>query len=110
MSGVLLEDLKNAVISISSSGANDVIAAPGAGHYLAIDHINLIPTSAVTITFKSGTTALSGGYPFDAKQTIALDNAMHAQKGVITCANNEAFNIDLGSAVAVNGFVRYRIV
>lgn len=107
---MLIEDLKNAVINISTSGDNDVIAAPGAGKYIAVDHLNLIPTTTVTVTFKSATTSISGPYPLDAKQTISLDNAMQAQKGVITCADNEAFNVNLGGAVQVGGFVKYRIV
>ena len=107
---MILEDLLKANIDISASGDNQIIAAPGAGKYLAIDHINLIPTSAVTLKFRSGTTDVSGPYPFDAKQTIALDNAMQGQKGVITCADNQAFNINLGSAVQVGGFCAYRIV
>ena len=109
---MIIEDLQNATINISSSGDNEIIAAPGAGKYLAIDHINFLPTSAVTVTFYSGAagTALSGPYPFDAKQATALDNAMQAQKGVITCGDNKAFVINLGSAVQVGGFVRYRIV
>ena len=107
---MLTEDLKSAAISISSSGDNTVIAAQGAGTYIAIDHINFIATTAVNITLKSGSTSLSGAYPFDTKQALALDNAMCAQKGVITCADNEAFIINLGGAVQVSGFVRYRIV
>ena len=107
---MLLEDLQTAIINISSSGDNTIIAAPGAGKYLAIDHINLIPTSAVTLTFKKDTTAISGPYPLDAKQTMAIDNAMQAQKGVITCTDNTLFNINLGSTVQVGGFVRFRIV
>ena len=109
---MILENLNNAVVNISTSGDNEIIAAPGAGKYIAIDHINLLPTSAVTVTLYSGAagTALSGPYPFDAKQTLSLDNAMQAQKGIITCGDNKAFVINLGGAVQVAGFVRYRIV
>lgn len=107
---MLVEDLKNAVINNSSSGDNEIIAAPGAGTYIAIDSINILPTSAVTVTFKSASTAISGPYPLDAKQSMVLDNAMQAEKGIITCADNAAFNINLGSAVQVGGFVRYRLV
>lgn len=107
---MLTEDLKTAVISIASSGANTIISAPGAGKYIAIDHINLVVTTAVAVTFKSGTTALSGAYPLATQQSLALENTVQAQKGIITCADNEAFNITLGSAVQVSGFVRYRIV
>jgi len=104
------EKEKNAVIDISSSGSNAIITAPGDGKYLAIDHINLLASSAVDITFYTGDTTLSGTYAFDSKQAMALDNSWDCQDGVITCGNNEAFNITLGAAVQVSGFIRYRII
>jgi len=104
------EKEKNAVIDISSSGSNAIITAPGDGKYLAIDHINLLATSAVDITLYSETTALSGTYAFDTKQAMALDNSWNCQDGIITCGNDEAFNITLGAAVQVSGFIRYRII
>lgn len=97
------------MLNISSSGVNEVIAAPTDG-YIAIDHINLVNTSAVGITFYSGSTALSGTYPLAEKQPITLENAMHNVKGVITCGKNEAFNINLDAGVQVSGFIRYRVV
>lgn len=103
------ENLRTAVINISSSGANTLITAPSDG-YIVIDHINLMPTTAVTVTFKSGTTALSGPYPLADKQPITLENATQLRDGVITCAKNEAFVITLGSAVQVGGFIRYRVI
>lgn len=110
---MLQETQKTAIINISSSGANTIITAPttttGPGAYIAIDHINLIPTTAVTLTFYSGSGAISGPYPLDAKQTIVLDNATQAQYGVIKCDANEDFVINLGGAVQVGGFVNYRI-
>lgn len=109
MSTIYSGDLKTVVISHSASGDNEIIAAPSDG-YIAIDHINLVNTSAVSVTFKSGSTSLSGAYPLAEKQPITLENAAHHEKGVITCGRNEAFIINLGSAVLVSGFIRYRIV
>jgi len=110
----MLTELQNSVvINTATSGANTLITAPttaeGKGAYIAIDHINLIPTTAVAVTFKSSTTAVSGPYPLDGKQTITLDNATQAQKGVITCDANEDFVIHLGAAVQIGGFINYRI-
>ncbi len=107
---MITEKEKNVAISIAASGSNAIIAAPGNGKYLAIDHINLLATSAVNITFYTGSTALSGTYAFDTKQAMALDNSWNCQDGVITCGNNEAFNITLGGSVQVSGFIRYRII
>lgn len=103
------EDLRTAIISASTSGDNTIIAAPVDG-YIAIDHINFVPTTAVAVKFISGSTDKSGTYPLDAKQPITLENAMQSIKGVITCGKNEAFIINLGGAIAINGFIRYRVV
>jgi len=98
-----------AVISAASSGANTLIAAPGAGKKIFIDFISFFPTSAVTTTFKSGSTAISGAYPLDAKQAITFENTPQLSHGVMECADNEAFVVTLGGAVQVDGFIRYRI-
>lgn len=109
MSQNYLGNLRTAVINISSSGENEIIPAPADG-YIAIDHINFINTTAVSVTFKSGTTALSGTYPLADKQAVTLENSTHQEVGVITCARGQAFNMTLGSAVQVSGFIRYRVV
>ena len=110
MSNLLNSDkLYKADINIATSGDNTIIAAPTTG-YIAIDHINLLPTSAVSVQFKTGSTAYGGAYPLDTKQSLVLDNAMQHDHGVITCGNAQAFIINLGGAVQVGGFVRYRIV
>ena len=105
------ENYRNVAISISTNGNNTIIAAPATtGNYLAIDFIALIPTTAVGVTFKSGSTALSGAFPLDAKQSIVFDNANEMTQGTITCAPNEDFVISLDSGVQVGGFARYREV
>jgi len=94
-------------INTNTSGDNTLITAPLAtvapGAYLAIDFLVILPTQAVTVTFKSGTTAYSGPMPLDAKQTISLDNAVVSQYGTITCAANEDFVMNLSGAVQVGG-------
>lgn len=107
---MIVERRINLPLSISTSGSQEVIAAPGAGKRIAIDHINLIVTSAVTLTFYSATNALSGAYPFDTKQAMVLENTTSDPEGVIACNDNEAFNITLGGAVQVSGFIKYRIL
>ncbi len=109
MSMIAGNALRTAIINFSASGENTVIAAPTDG-FIVIDHINLMPTTANTITFKSGTTALSGPYPLADKQPLTLENAMQNRDGVITCRRNEAFIISAGSAVQIGGFIRYRVV
>lgn len=105
------EDVKHAVISISSSGDNTIVAAPsGTSEFLAIDHINLVPNSAVTMTLYSGGTALSGTYSLTANQGFTIENNGQFPNGILKLGANEALIINLGSAVQCSGFVKYRII
>jgi len=103
------ETERTATINISSSGDNTIVVAPGAGKRIYVDYVSFLPTTAVAVTFKSGTTALSGPYPLDTLQAFTAENASQIESGIIECADNSAFVINLGSAVQVGGFVRYRI-
>jgi len=101
----------HANIDISSSGDNTIIAAPaGTSEYLAIDHINLVPNSAVSIILKTGSTSLSGTYSLTANQGFVIENSYQDQDGLLVCGANEAFIINLSGAVQVSGFIKYRIV
>src|SRR3990167_4590654 len=82
MSQLYTGNLRKVDISISSSGDNTIISAPSTG-YIVIDHINFLPTSAVTVQLKDGTTNYGGSYPLDAKQAITLENAIHTDQGII---------------------------
>jgi hypothetical protein len=103
------ENLRNAIINVSASGDTILVAAPTEG-YIAVDHINFLPTAAVSVKFKSGSTDITGTYPLDTKQAYTIENAMQNEHGVMTCKPQEAFVINLGGAVQVGGFLRYRVV
>ena len=80
------ETLKTATISVAASGDNILIAAPTTtGDYIAIDFIQIIPTTAVTITFYAGPqasgTALSGPYPLSQQQVVTDENVFQYQLG-----------------------------
>jgi hypothetical protein len=107
---VLDEALKKQDINISTSGNNTLIAAQGVGTYIAIDFISLLPTTAVTVQFVSGSTNYGGPLPLAAQQALTWENSSRNQYGVITCGDNEAFVINLGGNVQVGGMIRYRIV
>ena len=102
-------NLMKADISISTSGDNTIIAAPTSG-YIAIDHINFIPTSAVTVQLKDGSTSYGGAYPLDGKQAVVLENSIQNEHGLIKLSDASAFVMNLSGAVQVSGFVLYRIV
>lgn len=97
-------------INISTSGDNTIIAAPGTGQYLAIDFIQYVPTTAVTVQYKDGTTNYGGPLPLAAQQAVTAENSWRSQDGVFTMSDNAAFVMNLGGAVQVGGLIRYRIV
>ena len=101
-------NLLKADIDFATSGDHTVIAAPTAG-YIAIDHINFLSNSAVTVQLQDGTTDYGGGYYLN-NQALTLENSAMNPKGVITLSEGEAFIINTDAAVQLSGFVRYRIV
>lgn len=105
-----IETLKKVDINISTSGDNLVIPAPQGSNYLAIDFISLLPTTAVVIQFKDGTTPYGGPLPLDTKQALTWENAMHNEHGVLTLSPGNGFTINLGGNVQVGGIIRYREV
>lgn len=97
-------------INISSSGDNTIIADPGDGVRIAIDFITFLPTTAVTVQMKDGSTAYGGPLPLDTKQPFTFENALHDPEGIINCSDSSAFVINLGGAVQCGGFVKYRLL
>lgn len=118
------EKLLKQDVSIASSGDNTVITIgsgempagwDNASTYIAIDHINLIPASSVTVQFKNGTVAegssnYGGLYSLTGNQGFVLENAIQNEHGIITLGPNKSFVINLGGAVQVSGFIRYRLL
>lgn len=104
----MLSDRKARVqIDLSSSGDNTVIAAPGAGKHIEIDHINILPSGGANVVIlKEGSTEIVE-YGLDDNQLIALDLPIHNS---LQLPDNTAFVINLGSATLVSGFVIYRVV
>lgn len=109
MSQLYTGNLRKADINISSSGDNTIIAAPSTG-YIVIDFITLLPTTAVSVQFKDGSTSYGGPLPLDTKQPFTYENTIHSDQGIITLSPGSAFVINLGSAVQCGGFVRYRVI
>lgn len=118
------EKLLKQDININTSGDNTVITInagempakwDNSATYIAIDHINLVPAANVTMQLKSGTSAegqvnYGGAYPLTTSQGFVLENAMENEHGVITLPANRSFVINLGGAVQVSGFIRYRLL
>lgn len=109
MSTLYNENLRKADINFATSGDHTIIAAPTTdGNYLAIDFISFVPTTAVNVQLKDGSTAYGGPLPLDAKQYVTWENAIENEHGVLTMSPNNAFVINTDSAVQIGGIVRYR--
>lgn len=97
-------------VDTTTSGDNTLIAAPGAGHFIAVDFIYLHPSGGgQTLIVKSGSTTRFT-MVLDDNQPITFENAMHDPEGVITCADNEALVLNLSAGTQVTGYIKYRIV
>ena len=98
--------VQRATVSVSSSGDNSAtIAAPGSGKKLVILSYFLVAAGAITVTLKGGATALTGAMPIAANGSGIADR--DPAIGLFDLAENTAFVINLGSAVAVTGYVSY---
>lgn len=98
-----------AAISFSSSGDNELVAAPSAGR-IVVDHIHAIPESATALILKSDSTALTGTENYDAQQAFVIENTGNWYNGVYQCAAEEALNLNSSNAVDVNGYIIYRVL
>jgi len=106
-------------VSISTAGDNTVITT-GSGEmpaawdngstYIAIDSLTLVAANTVTVQLKSGSTNYGGAMTLIAGVPLVIINSPRNEHGIITLAPNQNFVINLGGAVQVSGFVRYRVV
>lgn len=110
-----IERLYTQPINIATSGDNLLIAAPGVGHYIAIDFLQVFVPVAVGVTMEHGPTggpytAFNGKYSFQSGQNVTLENSFCNVAGVLNCADNEGFLINLDASQQCSGILRYRII
>ncbi len=110
MSVAFPETTRKADINFSTSGDNTVIAAPGVGKRIRIDHINFIPAAATNIQLKDGVTNYGGVYTLLASTVVFIENTSQDQHGVIELSDNAAFVMNSTVATQMGGFVKYRIM
>lgn len=104
--------VKYALIDDASSGANEVVAAK-TGYKFVVLNYGLIAAGAVNVTWKTGTTALSGAMPIAANGGISASSSVvlpGGTYGLFETAISEALNMTLSAAVQVSGHVAYREV
>jgi hypothetical protein len=109
------EKLYTAKIDIATSGNNVIIVAPGVGHHLAIDFLQVFTPVAVGVTFEYGPTggpyvAFNGKYSFASGQNITSENSYCNPDGVLIFKDNQVFVINLDASQQCSGIVNYRII
>jgi len=96
-----------AKIDISTATTTEIIAAPGAGKKIAIFSIFEKSGGVNQVTWKDGTTAITGAIPEAANSGEVM--AVNFDKPLLL-GFNKAFNITTGQAVQLSGVVIYGIV
>lgn len=98
-----LPQLQSAVVSFASAADNEIIAAV-AGKRILVHRLYLVCAGATNLTFKRGTTALSGALPMSAGGGITFDISGEPW---FTTGIAEAFNITSSGAFQVSGTVYF---
>lgn len=94
--------MASAVIDETASGDHDVIAAPGEGRRISVNHLMYVQDADIVVKFLSGSTEMTG--PLKVGANGGIDSACS-----IACAENEAFKINLSGNAVVGGVVNYSI-
>lgn len=96
-----------AVVSAASSGDNTLVVAAGANKKIRVKNIVLIASGTVTVTFKSGSTAVTGAMPLADQVGFAPGEA---EDGHFETTANAALVLNLSGAVGVYGWLVYAVV
>jgi hypothetical protein len=101
-------NVKRAFVNATSSGDNELVAAPGSGIKIRVLSVAAVAgVSANTVTFRSATTAISAGFPFAANGGMALNENPN---GWFQTAAGEALNVNLSGATLVAVSITYILV
>jgi hypothetical protein len=96
----------DAAISTAASG-DTVIVSGQTAKKIVVHSYAIVASAAVTATWKSASTAKSGGMPFAANSGIACSGGLDDRW--FSCGLGEDLVLNLGTAVAVGGTVAYSI-
>lgn len=96
--------MANAIISISASGVNTIITAP-ANTGIVIRQIVLQANALATVTFKAGTTVLSGPMTFPSGGSLVVGGAADT----IWDLGHADFvlSLTIGLAISIGGWLVY---
>lgn len=99
------QPLKSAAVNISSAITTAIVAAV-TGQSIRMHRILLVVSAPVNLTFKDGTTALSGPIPLATNEGLALD--YQTQAWFVT-SSGAALNLTTDSTATVAGTVWYLV-
>lgn len=111
--------MSSAAVNVNGSGDNTIVAAPVNNAIIRVIGFSLIPTAAVTVTWKSGTgggaTALAGPVALTAPgwhpaRSVPFAGGYNSASALFDTAPGQALNLNLGANVQVGGFVDYLVV
>jgi hypothetical protein len=87
----------------ASAGANELVSATPKAKYRVLS-VALIATTAVSVKFQSASTDITGTFPLGANGGLVLPFNEH---GWFETNENQALNLNLGSAVATGVQIQY---
>lgn len=95
--------VKRGIIAASSNGSNQLVAAV-TGKSICVIAVSYVTAGAVSVSFRSASTAISGVYAWLANQGISIPREPSC---IYTTVAGEALNMFLSGAVSVGGDFRY---
>lgn len=107
--GLTLLTPVDVVIDHAVSGDNTLVAAQGAGNMIRVHQCILVCAAAMTVRFESG----AGGAPLTGQMQFAANAGFvlpFSPVGWFTTAANALLNLELSSAVSVDGVLKYSVV
>lgn len=99
-------DIKRAVISASSSGANAIVAAV-TGKKIKVLGCYIVASNSVNVKFQSASTDITGLAYLTTNSGFVLPSPTVAQNHWFETAAGEALNLNLSGNVAVGGAIIY---
>lgn len=99
--------VKTALLDTSTSGSNELIAAPTGGGAIRVLSLVVVAGAANTVKLMSASTAITALSALAANGGLVLPFSEH---GWCQCAANEALNINLSAATAVGVTVQYIVL
>lgn len=101
-----------AAISANTAGDNTVVSGVS-GRKIRVQNYTIASGGNITLTWKSGSTAISGNLPISANGSLSVSAGAMTPTGldgVLQCAGGEDLVLALSANAAVGGHIRYEVL